>query len=44
MSAPLATAVLAYARSLLEQKIGIAFQEHGEINVNTVVLGLTLPE
>ncbi len=45
MSAPLATAMLAYARSrLLEQKIGIAFQEHGEINVNTVVLGLTLPE
>ena len=45
MSAPLGTAMLAYARSrLLEQKIGIAFQEHGEINVNTVVLGLTLPE
>ena len=44
MSAPLATAVLAYARSLLEQSSGIAFQEHGGMNANTVVLGLTLPE
>ena len=41
----LATTVLAYVRFFfLGHNSTIAFQEHGEINVSTVVQGLTLPE